>query len=142
MPKKTSRKASPRARAGRRSGERSPLWSGRFTEPVSERVQRYTASIGFDSRLAAQDIEGSLAYFEMFERDRQRLIDCRKRLNVLPLGAAALAGTTYPIRRERVARELGFDAVSENSLDAVSDRDFAIEFCACASVAMVHVSRL
>jgi argininosuccinate lyase len=83
-----------------------------------------------------------LAYFEMFERDRRRFIDCRKRLNVLPLGAAALAGTTYPIRREQVARELGFDAVAENSLDAVSDRDFAIEFTACAAMAMMHVSRL
>jgi argininosuccinate lyase len=254
-------------------GARSPLWSGRFSEPVSERVKRYTASIGFDWRLALEDIEGSLAharmlagsgvlaqsdldaierglsqvkaeieqgklrwsvdaedvhlnierrltalvgdagkklhtarsrndqvatdlrlwlrreldgivkllgrlelalaeaadkaadvvmpgfthlqvaqpvsfghhllaYFEMFERDRQRLLDCRKRLNVLPLGSAALAGTTYPIRRERVARELGFDAISENSLDAVSDRDFAIEFCACAAIAMVHLSRL
>jgi argininosuccinate lyase len=249
------------------------LWSGRFSEPVSERVKRYTASVGFDVRLAADDIRGSLAharmlraagllsavdlasierglasvgseieqgkfawsldaedvhlnierrltalvgeagkrlhtarsrndqvatdlrlwlrneldgivellrrlqlalcdgaqrhaavvmpgfthlqvaqpvtfghhllaYFEMFERDRTRLLDCRKRLNVLPLGAAALAGTTYPIRRERVARELGFASVAENSLDAVSDRDFAIEFCACASIAMMHLSRL
>jgi argininosuccinate lyase len=284
MPKITGRKASPKraARAAKKPagprssptrGARSPLWSGRFSEPVSERVKRYTASIGFDSRLAMHDIEGSLAharmlagarvlsardldaierglaavrteieqgkldwsldaedvhlnierrltalvgepgkrlhtarsrndqvatdirlwlreeldaivallarlelalaqgaakhagvvmpgfthlqvaqpvtfghhllaYFEMFERDRARFADCRRRLNVLPLGAAALAGTSYPIRRERVARELGFDAVAENSLDAVSDRDFAIEFCACASIAMVHISRL
>ncbi|MGA8006484.1 MAG: argininosuccinate lyase, partial [Burkholderiales bacterium] len=83
-----------------------------------------------------------LAYFEMFERDRDRLADCRRRLNRLPLGAAALAGTTFPIDRARVARELGFDGVCENSLDAVSDRDFAIEFAACASLAMVHLSRL
>ncbi|HEY2335913.1 MAG TPA: argininosuccinate lyase [Burkholderiales bacterium] len=83
-----------------------------------------------------------LAYFEMFERDRERLMDCRKRLNFLPLGSAALAGTTFPIDRERVAKELGFESVSENSLDAVSDRDFAIEFCACASLVMIHLSRL
>jgi argininosuccinate lyase len=83
-----------------------------------------------------------LAYFEMLERDRERLLECRKRVNRLPLGAAALAGTTFPIDRTRVAKELGFEALSENSLDAVSDRDFAIEFCACASLVMVHLSRL
>ncbi|MBX3589860.1 MAG: argininosuccinate lyase [Burkholderiaceae bacterium] len=83
-----------------------------------------------------------LAYVEMFARDADRLADCRRRVNRLPLGAAALAGTSYPIDRERVARTLGFDGVCENSLDAVSDRDFAIEFCAAASLAMVHVSRL
>jgi argininosuccinate lyase len=82
-----------------------------------------------------------LAYVEMFSRDRTRFADCRQRMNRLPLGAAALAGTTYPIDREFVARELGFDGVCENSLDAVSDRDFAIEFCAAASLTMVHVSR-
>ncbi|GBL46738.1 argininosuccinate lyase [Sulfuriferula multivorans] len=250
-----------------------PLWSGRFTEPVSERVKRYTASIGFDYRLAEFDIQGSLAhaamlahqhiigtddltaiqhglaeihaeilagkfqwsldledvhlniekaltskvgdagkrlhtgrsrndqvatdirlylrhnidgllglirraqsalldvaeanaevvmpgfthlqvaqpvsfghhlmaYFEMLKRDTERLADCRKRVNRLPLGAAALAGTSYPIDREMVARELGFDGVCENSLDAVSDRDFAIEFTACASLIMTHLSRL
>ena len=83
-----------------------------------------------------------LAYCEMFERDRARLADCRKRVNVLPLGAAALAGTTFPIDRSHVARELGFDAIAANSLDAVSDRDFAIEFAAFASLVMVHLSRL
>ena len=83
-----------------------------------------------------------LAYCEMFERDRARLADCRRRVNVLPLGAAALAGTTFPIDRKQVARELGFDAIAANSLDAVSDRDFAIEFAACASLVMVHLSRL
>jgi argininosuccinate lyase len=83
-----------------------------------------------------------LAYFEMLERDRERLLQARARTNRLPLGAAALAGTSFPIDRERVARELGFEGVCENSLDAVSDRDFAIEFCACASLAMVHLSRL
>ena len=249
------------------------LWSGRFTEPVSERVKRYTASIGFDYRLAEFDIQGSLAhaqmlaqqaiisqadlaairrgmddilseiragkfewlldledvhlniekaltakigdagkrlhtgrsrndqvatdirlylrhnidglitlihavqnalldlaeanvevvmpgfthlqvaqpvsfghhllaYFEMLKRDAERLRDCRRRVNRLPLGAAALAGTSYPIDREMVARTLGFDGVCENSLDAVSDRDFAIEFSACASLIMTHFSRL
>jgi argininosuccinate lyase len=82
-----------------------------------------------------------LAYLEMFERDRERLAECRRRVNVLPLGAAALAGTGFPIDRARVARELGFAALAENSLDAVSDRDFAIEFLACASLVMVHLSR-
>ena len=83
-----------------------------------------------------------MAYFEMLERDVGRLADCRKRVNRLPLGAAALAGTSYPIDREFVAKELGFDAVCENSLDAVSDRDFAIEFCAAAALIMTHISRL
>jgi argininosuccinate lyase len=83
-----------------------------------------------------------LAYVEMFARDAERLIDLRKRVNRLPLGSAALAGTSYPLDRERVARTLGFEAVSQNSLDAVSDRDFAIEFTAAASLLMVHISRL
>jgi argininosuccinate lyase len=253
--------------------KKKPLWSGRFGEPVDERVKRFTASVGFDRRLAEQDIAGSraharmlaargilpardlraiergleairreirarrfawsldaedvhlnierrltrlvgaagkrlhtarsrndqvatdlrlwlreeidavlaelgrlqqalvvqasrhaalvmpgfthlqvaqpvtfghhlLAYFEMLQRDRERLLDCRKRVNRLPLGAAALAGTTFPIDRARVARELGFEALCENSLDAVSDRDFAVEFCAAASLVMVHLSRL
>ena len=82
-----------------------------------------------------------LAYFEMFERDRERLADCRRRVNRLPLGAAALAGTTFPIDRGRVAKELGFEALCENSLDAVSDRDFAIEFAAAAALILVHLSR-
>jgi argininosuccinate lyase len=248
-------------------------WSGRFAEPVSERVQRYTASVPFDTRLAEYDIRGSLAharmlaacaviskrdlaaieagmrrilaevrsgrfkwslanedvhlnierrltalagdagkrlhtarsrndqvatdvrlwlrdaidalgarlgalqaslldlaerhagtvmpgfthlqvaqpvsfghhlmaYFEMFARDRERFADCRKRVNRLPLGAAALAGTSYPIDRDMVAQALGFDGVCANSLDAVSDRDFAIEFGACAALVMTHISRL
>jgi argininosuccinate lyase len=83
-----------------------------------------------------------LAYVEMFARDDERLVDCRKRVNRLPLGAAALAGTSFPIDRERVARTLGFDDVCHNSLDAVSDRDFAIEFTAATALAMMHVSRL
>src|ERR1017187_3226544 len=252
---------------------RPAAWSGRFAEPVAERVQRYTASVSFDKRLAEHDIRGSLAharmlaacaviskrdlaaiesgmrtilaevrsgkfkwtlanedvhlnierrltalagdagkrlhtarsrndqvatdvrlwlrdaidaltaqpaarqarlvdpaegpagtglpgfptlqvaqpvafghhfmaYFEMFARDRERLADCRKRVNRLPLGAAALAGTSYPIDRDMVAKALGFDGVCANSLDAVSDRDFAIEFCACAALVMTHISRL
>ena len=265
---------SPRSRNNSRKPARGKAaWSGRFAEPVAERVKRYTASVGFDRRLAPEDIRGSLAharmlaacgiinrrdlaaiergmkaigreieagsfawslededvhlnierrltalvgeagkrlhtarsrndqvatdvrlwlrgeldgivvllatlrralatvalehaalimpgfthmqvaqpvtfghhllaYCEMFERDRQRLVDCRKRLNQLPLGAGALAGTTFPIRRDRVARELGFEGLCANSIDAVSDRDFAIEFCAAAAIAMMHLSRL
>lgn len=83
-----------------------------------------------------------LAYFEMLMRDRERLVDVRKRVNVLPLGSAALAGTSYAIDREVVARALGFDSVSHNSLDAVSDRDFCIEFSSAASLIMMHLSRL
>ena len=83
-----------------------------------------------------------MAYFEMFSRDASRLADCRKRMNRLPLGAAALAGTSYPIDREWVAKKLGFDGTCINSLDAVSDRDFAIEFCAFSATLMMHVSRL
>jgi argininosuccinate lyase len=83
-----------------------------------------------------------LAYVEMLERDRERLVQIRSRVNRLPLGAAALAGTGFPIDRKRVARELGFEGLCENSLDAVSDRDFAIEFCAGAALVMVHLSRL
>ena len=83
-----------------------------------------------------------MAYYEMMRRDADRFSDCRKRLNQLPLGAAALAGTTYPIDRHWVAKALGFDGVCENSLDAVSDRDFAIEFCAACALFMTHISRL
>ncbi len=83
-----------------------------------------------------------MAYFEMLNRDAERMIDCRKRVNYLPLGSAALAGTSYPIKREMVAELLGFDDVCHNSLDAVSDRDFAIEFTACAALIMTHLSRL
>lgn len=250
----------------------SKTWSGRFNEPVSQLVQRYTASVGFDNRLAEYDIQGSLAharmlasagiinqadfsaieqglsqirkeirnnnfdwqieledvhlniekrltaligdagkrlhtarsrndqvatdirlylrasideiinlirsmqqvlldiaerhsetvmpgfthlqvaqpvsfghhllaYHEMLQRDTERLLDCRKRVNRLPLGAAALAGTSYPIDRDMVAQLLGFDGICRNSLDAVSDRDFAIEFCACAALIMTHLSR-
>jgi argininosuccinate lyase len=255
------------------SGNASAAWSGRFSEPVSDLVKRYTASVFFDCRMAAQDIRGSmaharmlakqgiisnqdlsdiergmiqitgeiergefqwsldaedvhlnierrltalvgdagkrlhtgrsrndqvatdirlwlrdaidqililirdfqtnllnlaeihattplpghthlqiaqpvtfghhlLAYYEMTRRDAERFVDVRHRTNRLPLGAAALAGTTYPIDREFVAHELGFEEVCENSLDAVSDRDFAIEFCAAVALTMTHLSRL
>ncbi|BAZ92725.1 argininosuccinate lyase [Thiohalobacter thiocyanaticus] len=82
-----------------------------------------------------------LAWFEMLERDRQRLADCRRRVNLMPLGAAAMAGTTYPIDRHYTAELLGFDAPAENSLDAVSDRDFAIEFTSAAALLLTHLSR-
>jgi argininosuccinate lyase len=83
-----------------------------------------------------------MAWFEMTRRDAERFVDVRRRTNRLPLGAAALAGTTYPIDREFVADELGFEGVCENSLDAVSDRDFAIEFCAASALMMMHISRM
>lgn len=82
-----------------------------------------------------------LAYVEMFARDRERLLDCRKRINTMPLGSAALAGTTFPIDREKTAQLLGFERICQNSLDAVSDRDFAIEFTSTASLIMLHLSR-
>jgi argininosuccinate lyase len=83
-----------------------------------------------------------LAYYEMFCRDSGRMQDCLVRMNVLPLGAGALAGTTFPIDRESVAADLGFDGVTRNSLDSVSDRDFALEFCSAAATVMMHLSRL
>ena len=100
---------------------------------------------GFTHLQVAQPVSFAhhlMAYYEMLERDASRLADCRKRLNKLPLGAGALAGTTFPIDRALVAKELGFDGVCENSLDAVSDRDFAIEFCGAAALIMTHLSRL
>ncbi len=263
----------PAAGANASADAPAKAWSGRFTEPVSELVKRYTASVLFDQRMAAQDIRGSLAharmlakqgiigaqdltdiergmaqikgeiergefawnlddedvhlniekrltalvgdagkrlhtgrsrndqvatdirlwlrdaidqilvliadfqkslldvaeanaatpmpgfthlqvaqpvtfghhlmaYYEMSRRDAERFADCRRRVNRLPLGSAALAGTSYPIDREFVASELGFDEVCFNSLDAVSDRDFAIEFCAASALLMTHLSRL
>ncbi|MDA8384577.1 MAG: argininosuccinate lyase [Betaproteobacteria bacterium] len=104
-----------------------------------------TVMPGFTHLQVAQPVSFGhhlMAYFEMLDRDIGRLVDCRTRMNRLPLGAAALAGTSYPIDREMVARELGFDGVCENSLDAVSDRDFAIEFSGAASLLMVHLSRM
>jgi argininosuccinate lyase len=82
-----------------------------------------------------------MAYFQMFKRDLERLEDCVGRMNVMPLGSGALAGTTYPIDRQMVAKELGFDRITENSIDAVSDRDFAIELASCLSIIMMHLSR-
>ena len=104
-----------------------------------------TVMPGFTHMQVAQPVSFAhhlLAYVEMFARDAERLADVRRRTNRLPLGAAALAGTSYPLDRERVARTLGFEALCQNSLDAVSDRDFALEFAAFASICMVHVSRL
>jgi argininosuccinate lyase len=111
-----------------------------------ELADRHTETImpGFTHMQVAQPVSYAhhlMAYFEMLSRDAQRLIDCRKRVNRLPLGSAALAGTTFPIDRLMVAKELGFDGVCENSLDAVSDRDFAIEFCAAGALVMTHLSR-
>jgi argininosuccinate lyase len=100
---------------------------------------------GFTHLQVAQPVSFAhhlLAYVEMFARDAQRLAQVRSRVNVLPLGAAALAGTSYPLDRERVARDLGFDGLCQNSLDAVSDRDFAIDFVAWGATTMMHVSRL
>ncbi|MDL1865038.1 argininosuccinate lyase [Betaproteobacteria bacterium PRO5] len=107
--------------------------------------QAATIMPGFTHLQVAQPVSFGhhlLAYHEMLQRDGQRLQDCRKRVNQLPLGAAALAGTSYPVDRAMVAYELGFDDICHNSLDAVSDRDFAIEFCACAALIMMHLSRL
>ena len=104
-----------------------------------------TVMPGFTHLQVAQPVSFAhhlLAYVEMFARDAERLADVRKRCNRLPLGAAALAGTSYPLDRESVALELGFDGLCENSLDAVSDRDFAIEFLGFAAITMVHVSRM
>lgn len=110
-------------------------------------AERHTATIlpGFTHLQVAQPVTFGhhlLAYVEMLARDESRLSDCRRRANFLPLGAAALAGTSFPIDRERVARTLGFDGVCRNSLDAVSDRDFAVEFCSGCALIMTHLSRM
>ncbi len=109
-------------------------------------AERYSEAVmpGYTHLQAAQPISFGhhlLAWFEMLLRDRDRLVDCRGRVNQMPLGAAALAGTTFPIDRAFTARELGFEGVAANSLDAVSDRDFAIEFTAAAALTMMHLSR-
>lgn len=104
-----------------------------------------TVMPGFTHLQVAQPVSFGhhmLAYVEMLGRDNERMADCRCRVNRMPLGAAALAGTTYPIQREITAELLGFEQICQNSLDAVSDRDFAIEFTAAASLVMVHLSRL
>jgi argininosuccinate lyase len=109
-------------------------------------AEQHAATImpGFTHLQVAQPVTFGhhlMAYYEMLKRDAERFADARKRINRLPLGAAALAGTSYPIDREMVAKSLGFDSVCNNSLDAVSDRDFAIEFSSAASMMMMHLSR-
>jgi argininosuccinate lyase len=120
---------------------------GQFQRALLELAEREadTPMPGFTHLQVAQPVTFGhhvMAWFEMARRDAERLAEARRRINRLPLGAAALAGTTYPIDREFVAAELGFDGVCENSLDAVSDRDFAIEFCAAAALLMMHFSRM
>ncbi|MES9846101.1 MAG: argininosuccinate lyase [Candidatus Sedimenticola sp. 6PFRAG5] len=119
----------------------------RLQEALLEVAEREADTImpGFTHLQTAQPItfgHHMMAWFEMLERDHERLADCNKRVNVMPLGAAALAGTTYPIDRHCTAELLGFDRPSENSLDSVSDRDFAIEFSAAAALVMMHLSRM
>lgn len=107
-------------------------------------IESATIMPGFTHLQTAQPVTFGhhlMAWYEMLDRDHDRLLDCKKRLNQCPLGAAALAGTSYPINREMVAKSLGFDKPMGNSLDAVSDRDFAIEFCAFGSMLMTHLSR-
>ena len=119
----------------------------RLQQGLLDLAEREAATImpGFTHLQTAQPVTFGhhlLAWFEMLVRDDERLADCRKRVNRMPLGSAALAGTTYPIDRAYTAELLGFEAVCENSLDAVSDRDFAIEFCSAAAIAMMHLSRM
>ncbi len=124
------------------SAELSRLQSG-VVELAAEHAE--TIMPGFTHLQVAQPVTFGhhlLAWNEMLERDYGRLLDCRKRLNVSPLGAAALAGTTFPIDRQATAQALGFDAPTRNSLDSVADRDFAIEFCAVAAMTMNHLSRI
>ena len=134
------------------------LWLRRTVDALDHRLLGFeSALVGLAERHGDAILPGSthiqpaqpvllahhlLAYVEMAERDRGRLADCRRRANVSPLGAGALAGAGYPLDRDGVARELGFDGLTANSLDAVSDRDFVAEFLAAAALAMVHLSRL
>ena len=123
-----------------------PARSGACSTGLLDLAEREADTImpGFTHLQTAQPVTFGhhlLAWFEMLERDHQRLLDCRKRVNIMPLGAAALAGTTYPIDRALTAELLGFEAPTENSLDSVSDRDFAIEFCGFAALLMTHLSR-
>ena len=113
---------------------------------LTDLAEEHTATImpGYTHLQKAQPITFAhhlMAYFEMFKRDWERLSDCKKRMNVMPLGSGALAGTTYPLDREFVAEELGFSSVTKNSLDGVSDRDFVIELASCLSIIMMHLSR-
>ena len=119
----------------------------RLQQGTIELASQHTATVmpGFTHLQTAQPVAFGhhlLAWNEMLERDYGRLMDCRVRVNQSPLGAAALAGTTYPIKREMTASALGFDAPTQNSLDSVSDRDFAIEFCSFAALLMTHLSRI
>jgi len=119
----------------------------RLQEAIVEVAEREAGTLmpGFTHLQIAQPVTFGhhlLAWFEMLARDRERLRDCRRRVNIMPLGAAALAGTSFPIDRDYTAKLLGFDAPAENSLDAVSDRDFAIEFVSAAALVMVHLSRM
>ena len=134
------------------------LWLRGRIDAIDQALQRYQRALlghaethadtlipGYTHLQRAQPLSLAhhlLAYVEMAERDRQRLSDLRRRVNICPLGAAALAGTPVPIDRRQTAEELGFEAIYANSLDAVSDRDFAVEFMAAASLVMVHLSRL
>ncbi len=118
----------------------------RLQQALLELAEREAETVmpGFTHLQTAQPVtfgHHMMAWFEMLQRDRERLADCNRRVNVMPLGAAALAGTTYPIDRHYTAELLGFERPAENSLDAVSDRDFAIEFSAAASLTMMHLSR-
>lgn len=133
------------------------LWTRATIDRIVAAIRRYQGGLldlaereadtimpGFTHLQTAQPVtfgHHMLAWFEMLDRDAERFLDARKRTNVLPLGAAALAGTPYPLDRESVAAELGFDGVTRNSLDAVSDRDFAIEFTAAAATLLMHLSR-
>jgi argininosuccinate lyase len=120
--------------------------TGRLQHALLDLAEREAETImpGFTHLQVAQPVTFGhhlLAWFEMLKRDAGRLADCRRRVNIMPLGAAALAGTSYPIDRHYTAELLGFDSVAENSLDAVSDRDFAIEFLSAAALMMTHLSR-
>jgi len=122
------------------------LLLAKLLEILLELAKRHTASImpGFTHMQKAQPVTLAhhlLAYFQMFRRDLERLSDCRKRTDVMPLGSGALASTVYPIDREFVGDRLGFSAITENSIDAVSDRDFCIELVSCLSIVMAHLSR-
>jgi argininosuccinate lyase len=114
------------------------------TVDVAER-EAETIMPGFTHLQVAQPVtfgHHMMAWYEMLKRDASRFADCQRRMNMSPLGSAALAGTSYPIDREFTAKELGFSAPTQNSLDSVSDRDFAIEFCACAAILLTHMSRM
>lgn len=119
----------------------------RLQHGIVDLAEREAATImpGFTHLQVAQPVTFGhhlMAWYEMLKRDASRFVDCQQRMNMSPLGAAALAGTSYPIDREFTARELGFIAPTQNSLDSVSDRDFAIEFCASAAILLTHMSRM